>query len=362
MENEVQVEGGVSGYMESLRRERDRFVALAFCAADLLLEVDSNSKITYAAGATQSLVGHSPEDLTGTSFTDLIAPDYRDLMAELIRGMTPGSRLDPVRIRLNGEDGATPALSVTGYHLPDLPGCLFFALRLGAAPVNPDVMRDLRRDPGSGLLEKESFAELATERMQEAARRGENLKLTMLRTPKFTEFRSRLDRETSESLTRTLGACLQASSVAGGTAGRLDDENYGLVHKPGLDVGDVQNRFSDLIKSADPRGVGIPVSAATIEAAAEGMSDEDSLRVLLYTVNRFCESDGDISDMTGLSENLAEMSRDTSRKMSYFRKISKSGDFEIAFQPIVSVDSEEIHHFEALARFGGDVDKSPYKL
>ena len=81
-------EGGVSGYIESLRRERDRFVALAFCAADLLLEINSESNITYAAGATQSLVGKSPEQLTGKFFPDLIAPDDRILVDELIRSMT----------------------------------------------------------------------------------------------------------------------------------------------------------------------------------------------------------------------------------------------------------------------------------
>lgn len=362
MEQEERIEGGVSGYLESLRRERDRFVALAFCAADLLLEVDAANTITFAAGATQSLVGRSPEDLKGTSFTDLIAPENRILMDELIRGMMPGSRLDPVPIRLTGESGVTPPLSVTGYHLPDLPGCFFFALGLGAAPVNPEVMRDLRRDPGTGLLDKDSFAELATERMQEAARRGEDLKLTMLRTPNFTEFRSRLDKEASESLSRTLGACLQASSAAGGTAGRFDDENYGLVHKPTLDVGGVQDRLSDLIKAADPKGIGIPVTAGTVDAAPEGMNEEDSLRVLLYTVNRFCQTDGEIPDMTSLSKNLARMSRETSQKMAGFRKLSKTGDFAIAFQPIVSLDTEAVHHFEALARFDDNVESSPYNL
>jgi len=33
---------GVSGYVESLKRDRDRFVALAFCAADLLIEINAN--------------------------------------------------------------------------------------------------------------------------------------------------------------------------------------------------------------------------------------------------------------------------------------------------------------------------------
>ena len=65
-------QGGVSGYVESLRRERDRFVALAFCAADILIEINAEQKITFAAGATQSLVGTEPEVLVGTDIMDLI--------------------------------------------------------------------------------------------------------------------------------------------------------------------------------------------------------------------------------------------------------------------------------------------------
>ena len=72
----------VSGYVESLRRERDRFVALAFCAADLLLEINAEGRINFAAGATQSLVGKPPERLNGTPFLDLVAEEDRALMSE----------------------------------------------------------------------------------------------------------------------------------------------------------------------------------------------------------------------------------------------------------------------------------------
>jgi len=198
--------------------------------------------------------------------------------------------------------------------------------------------------------------------VQEAARRGEDLKLTMLRTPNFADFRSRLDKEASESLSRTLGACLQANSVAGGAAGKFDDDSYGLIHRPTLDVERVQTRFHELIKAADPAGVGVPVSAGTVDAAPDGMNEEDTMRVLLYTVNRFCQTEGAIPDMESLSENLTEMSRETSQKMAYFRELSAKGSFDIAFQPIVALETGVIHHFEALARFDGRIENSPYDL
>ena len=75
---------GVSGYVESLKRDRDRFVALAFCAADLLLEINAKGAITFSAGATQSLVGKPPEGLIGAPFMALIAEPDRPLVRELI--------------------------------------------------------------------------------------------------------------------------------------------------------------------------------------------------------------------------------------------------------------------------------------
>ena len=63
MNNFKQSVVGVSGFVKSQRRDRDRFVALAFCAADLLLEVNASREIIFAAGAFHSLIGKPPESL-----------------------------------------------------------------------------------------------------------------------------------------------------------------------------------------------------------------------------------------------------------------------------------------------------------
>ena len=44
-----------SNYMDMLKRERDRFVALALSAAYVLFELDADWKISYAAGSTKAL-------------------------------------------------------------------------------------------------------------------------------------------------------------------------------------------------------------------------------------------------------------------------------------------------------------------
>jgi EAL domain-containing protein (putative c-di-GMP-specific phosphodiesterase class I) len=84
--------------------------------------------------------------------------------------------------------------------------------------------------------------------------------------------------------------------------------------------------------------------------------------VLLYTVNQFCESGGQDFKMSSLSDNLQTMTRDTTEKLAKFRHIAERGKFDIAYQPIVDLETEVIHHFEALARFGHRLDRSPYDL
>jgi EAL domain-containing protein (putative c-di-GMP-specific phosphodiesterase class I) len=212
------------------------------------------------------------------------------------------------------------------------------------------------------LLRTESFARLAEQRIGAARERGQSLMLTMLRIPELNALRSRLDQEASESLIRTIGACLRVSAGATEVAGRFDERSFGLVHAPELDVADMKMRIETHVRAVDPEGHGVAVQAGTIPADAGAGPGGDLLKAVLYAVNRFCEIDDDGPAVENLTENLQDMVRDASRKMSTFRAVISADDFDIAFQPIVRIDTRAIHHFEALARFGGGSTRSPYEL
>lgn len=351
-----------AAYLESLKRERDRFVALAFCAADILLEVNTAYAITYAAGATKALTGASPAELTGRSLTDIISPADRPLFGELVRGMSSGKRLDPISVRLAGTGGLTVPLLLTGYHLPELPNSFFFALRLGASSGIAGQPDHWHRDKNTGLLQAESFVEAAVTRVRQGSKKGEDLKLTMLRLADFGSLRSRLNQEASDSLLETVGACLRVSSGSQETAARFDDENYGLIHKRDLDVDDMTGRIELHTRNADPQGVGLSVKAGTVPAALGDSGEADQVKALLYTVTQFCEDESAEPTVASLTENLQRLVNDAARKMSHFREIVSAENFDVAFQPIVRIDTREVQHFEALARFSGGSQRSPYEL
>ncbi|MEE8333028.1 MAG: EAL domain-containing protein [Alphaproteobacteria bacterium] len=353
---------GVPGYVESLKRERDRFVALAFCAADLLFEVNSRDEISFAAGATLSLLGRNPKELNGTSFMDLLATGDRAMVRELISGMIPGTRLEPVPVQLNGANGSFLPLSLMGYHIPDLPGSHYFALRLGSAAVVGSTAQGLEHDPESGLLDRESFAEVAGKQIRSAAAQGETLKLTMFNTGALSDLRRRMGEESGRELMETLGSCLLTNSAGGQVAGRLDDDAYGFVHKAALDVAQITKRIEGIVGAADPEAGDISVKFGTVDADIGEITEADSVRVLLYTVNRFCETEAGDFDISSLGENVERMARETGENLNNFRALVRNGNFQMAFQPIVSLKDGDIHHFEVLARFNDKIDQSPEKV
>lgn len=56
------------------------------------------------------------------------------------------------------------------------------------------------------------------------------------------------------------------------------------------------------------------------------------------------------------------MTPENTQKLSDLHVIMTEGKFDIAFQPIVALDTGVIHHYEALARFDKKFGHSPYEL
>src|SRR5882672_2292585 len=144
------------------RAERDRFVAFAFAAADLLLEVDANGKVVFAAGALKSLTGKDSKGLVGRPFYDLLGPTDRALAKLLLKSIKGGGRLSPITVHLAENEAATLVLG--GCRLPTEPES--YQLTLTVPPTAQSGKDEGgEHDPATGLLTKDSFARMAKERL-----------------------------------------------------------------------------------------------------------------------------------------------------------------------------------------------------
>ncbi len=340
--------------------ERDRFVALAFAAADVLLELDGALRIRYAAGATHALLGREANALIGASLPDLIVEDDRERLRTALVSVPPGARMRPVTVRLVNR--GTPPMLASGYHVVDGAETFYLALSVETPALKPAPPPEPGRDEETGLFDKDSFGELVGRRIEAAKAQGKHYDLTLIDLRDFADLLERVDAGVARSFVAHVGDTLRASSVDGDSAGRFDDETYGVLHDESFNVDELKAHLSEMTRRLDPEGKGIEVRAATVDAEKAGATPEDTAKAVVYTINRFTKEQGENFTIASLSDGCSSMVQDTIEQISEFKKIIHGGAFKVALQPIVNLADSKVHHYEALARFDANGSASPYAL
>jgi EAL domain-containing protein (putative c-di-GMP-specific phosphodiesterase class I) len=332
--------------VEALRGERDRFVAFAFAAADLLFELDAGFRIRFVSGAAAALTTRSPDALIDTSFFDLIAPAERPMVRAFLTALAVGGRMTPAAIRL--ADSKVPSVVLGGCRLPAHEERYHVSLSIPvpAAPPEPAAAANTE----SGLIDKDAFTRLASETVKSP----HPFTVTLLDVAGLEKLRARVSGELAAGLVQGIGRQLQARSVNGSSAGELGDGRFGVLHEGALDLKGLVQQITTFSKSVDPEGEGLGVSGMTVAPSASGLGEDDAARVLVYAVNRFADSGADFTAAT-LATGVTEFIRTAATQVNRLRLDLAEDRFELAFQPIVRLSGRKVHHYEALLRFARGV-------
>ncbi len=362
MEADGHIDGGTVLRANRLKAERDRFVALAFCWADLLFELDRERRIVFAGGATLPLLGERHDHLVGQAFQSLVAPGDRGRALELLGIAERQGRIDDESLCLSGRLGDTPPMALAGYRLDDLDAHFFLALHAGKDGGQLLGFRTSSRDVETGLLSAEAFAEAATESLSRLREAGEDARLSLITLPGFTDLRMRLDTGGDQALLAAVGAQFRAQAVDGETVARIDEDRFGFVHQGALDDDAFRRQLRDTAGDVDPSGGGMAAETVTFDMSDPGVSEADLANCLLFLINRFRDTKGAEFTIKSLSRNLPALVDETMQSVDVLRRVITQSAFELAFQPIVEVMTGKIHHYEALTRFhGGGENESPYR-
>ncbi len=284
---------------------REKFIAFAFCWADILIELDQDRKIVFAAGATMPVLGKTVEDLIGTSLRDYIAPRDKLLVEQLLAVAAKKGRIDNTLVHLQGTKGPTPPLAFAGYLMPDLGNNFFLALRTVAhMDESGELEKAGTRDTSTGLLEGNSFSDMAAQKLQDAQKGGDNAELTLVNLPGFDDFYQNLSGEDQDILMSTVGTTLRANSIGGESAGEIGEGKFGILHEGGLDVADLEAKLAEATRVFDPTGKGVEVQAGTVDVDTSDIDEEDLTRGLVYTINHFREQSGNDFNVKDIAKNM----------------------------------------------------------
>ena len=343
-----------------MRADRDRFVAMAFCWADVLIECDSDEKIVFAVGPTAPLVGRNSSQLIGAPLEEIVDSGDLTLVRGLLAIPRKAGRIENAAVRLIGGPDGPQAVLFAGYRLDDLGSHYFIALR-NSPSAGMDHRKDGARDSETGLQDSTNFADS----LKQAVANGEideDSKLTLISLPGYEGLRQRMDEESEKKLLDTLGTYLNANSTGGGMATRVGEGRFGLVHDESVDVDAVEQQITEFSKEADPTGKGVEVETASLDVGQEEVSREDIASGLGYTLRMFQNAEEGEIDFENLETSFSNLISETADRVKDFRRLVGSADFDVAFHPILNTVSGEIHHYEALVRFKKDPKgTSPYE-
>lgn len=344
----------MSSLIDEIKKERERFVAFAFAAAEIFFEIDANGVIIFEGGAVDRIgKNRNGKTLVGSPITDIIDAEDREVFNALRFHLEHKGRLGPIPLRFKSPTEHDHALRLFALHMPGEHSRTFLALRsapLGGAGLGSTTDRE------TGLMTKEGFIALTARTMTENAQ-GNNLYLTAVEVDGLDEAQKKYGPKFARKLVSRLAARLSTLSVDGEMAGQIGDKHFAFLHRTQGD-GDY---IGESLKNLDDN-ISLKTSVATIMSDGAGVPEEQILRTLSYVLNQFCENAADVN-FEKLSAAYDTMAEDAQQRVTHMRSMIESGSFKIAFQPIVSLHTGEVHHNEVLSRFDSRMEKStPHEI
>ncbi len=328
-------------------RDRDRFVGFAFAAADLLIETDSMGTILFSAGARCRLTKGDVGGLVGTNLLDVVAPSDRKYVHVLFDRIQEKARIKPARVIFHAIDGQKFPALLGGCRLNSCPGSLFLTILLASGPRSSSGAA-----PVGELLDDHGFSNILEERILNAREKGLEQGLTLLLVEGLQSMVEGLPEGAAEEVKEGIDAYLRGISADGDSAGQLAGDRYGIVHAADIDGREVQGHIAQIIEAA---GGALPggIRSWTVDMTDETLDANDAARALVYIVQAFASAQGGEFSISSLEDGANRMMSDAVERIGRLRATIEKKDFFVVYQPIVDLETQAVHHLEALTRVEG---------
>ena len=107
-----------------------RFAALAFCHADILLQVSTNLAVKFCTSSALTVFGKKDSELIGSNFPDLTHPDDQATVQAMFGFGTQDARIEDLLVRAQTSKKVEPQIAISGYRVPDFENDFFLAIKV----------------------------------------------------------------------------------------------------------------------------------------------------------------------------------------------------------------------------------------
>lgn len=341
---------------DDYKAQRDRYIAFSLAAADLLIEIDSTSRVLRAVGATNALLAENASDVKGMQIEELFPVSERYLVSRLLRRVREIGRLDPATLRLQPADRKPMHVNFGACYLPERQKT-YVTITVLSEPLTRTLPA---RDDVTGLLNMGDFQHMAARSIRPTdSGSGATMlqEMQLIRLSGLTDAMETLPQSRSQQLMGEIGALLRASSGPVGTAARLGDEEFGVISAQGPDAVSEEQLRGDIAQALTNAGLKpqkVSSTVVTLSLDTAHLSEDSVAKALSYVMDTFTKTP--VPDTGSLQQTLNAAINAAVDQYARIKSILASGQFALHFQPVVEIKTRRVQHYEALLRFNGGMD------
>ncbi|MCB9991312.1 MAG: EAL domain-containing protein [Rhodospirillales bacterium] len=335
---------------KDIKAQRDRFLAFSFASSDLFLEVAEDGGIVYALGAAKSITGIDPASLSGGEWLDMFNEKDRPTLVRMRKRAKEAERCGPFHVRIQDVYGGRDVI-VNGIKMPDSDS---FYLTVGFPNEMLMKLAEITGEYESQtLLDKDTFLYSAVEAFNLARSLGEDVDITLLDINGAGQIKETLGDEIWRQFTQAVTDILSSNSFDGYAAAAIDDGRYSVIHDKTVDSDTLRNKLESLARQSDPTGEGFSIESKTVSADLQSLSERETTKALIYTINEF-ERKGTALNIETLNSGFKAYVSANAQKIHQFKTVVEQLSFNFEFQPIVDMETTTLSHFEIVSRFKGE--------
>lgn len=330
--------------MDSVKKDRERFVAFSFATAEIFFEISIKGKILYEGGAYARLLPGASRSLVGMNFVDLLVPEDQPFFEIVLPNLLKKQRFGPIPLKFPGQSKQGFNTRAFGLYMGE--DVAYLALRT-ALLSNDHGVSDDQINLDTRLISREGFVKMVARAIKgQSDSQGQKVQMSMMHLEGLEEIRQQYGVQEAHDLIFRMAAHLRTLSMDGSMAGHLAENDFAILHQGNSAEADIQAA----IKEVDTSNLLKATVKTVVADQKDTISEQQIIQTLSYVFSTFAK------DPEGLNlESLADMYDDVVAKaikrMTAIEGMIENQSFKINYQPIFSLETGEISHHEILSRF-----------